>query len=56
MRALSNVALPKYKHALSFISYLPALDRSAARVKAQLLTGPHCSPGAPHLGVQGRQG
>lgn len=36
--------------------YLSALDRSAERVKAQLLTCPHCSPGAPHLGVQGRQG
>lgn len=50
MRALLDVALPKCKHALS------ALDRLAERVKAQLLTCPHCSPGAPHLGVQGRQG
>lgn len=36
--------------------YLSALDRSAERVKAQLLTCPPCSPGAPHLGIQGRQG
>lgn len=36
--------------------YLSALDKSAERVKAQLLTCPHCSPGAPQLGVQGRQG
>lgn len=50
MRALSDVALPKCKHALS------ALDRLAERVKAQLLTCPHCSPGAPHLGGPGQAG
>lgn len=36
------------------MSYLSTLDRSA--VKAQLLTCPPGSPGAPHQGIQGRQG